>query len=322
MYINDMAKISANSSHHLYLYADDSKIIHTINSLGDTLYLQNLLDKLVEWGTIWGMNFNPTKCFVMSFSRSKHKYTFKYNIKGYPLERVSSCMDLGILVTDNLRWNEHINHMVSKAGKRLGLVKRSLGFDCNTKVKLTCYNTLVRPILEYGSCVWSCHNKKLLLKVESIQRRGTKYIRNDYVNNYDTRLKSCNLLPLSYRRDLLDIIFCYNWYHGLNKANLSLSFVNTQEQRAHTRFAPDQLCLENTVCNTNLYSMFYGNRIVSTWNSIPLDIRNIELNENGKNTTFKKSIKIWLYSIYTNNFNCENTCTWKVNCRCILGLTA
>ena len=52
--------------------------------------------------------------------------------------------------------------------------------------------------------------------VESVQRRAKKFILNNYKSNYRDRLISCNLLPLTFRREFLDLVFIYNSYHNLN----------------------------------------------------------------------------------------------------------
>ena len=87
----------------------------------------------------------------------------------------------------------------------MGLVKRMLGFNVNHSVKLVCYTMLIRPILEYCTYLWSPVNKQLITYVESVQRQFTKYILNDYTSSYKERLIECSLLPLTFRREYLQI---------------------------------------------------------------------------------------------------------------------
>jgi hypothetical protein len=315
IYINDMATYLTDSPENLFLYADDSKLLSPINSLNDCLLLQQKLNNLLTWSDQWGMTFNPTKCFVMSFAR-KMKIIYNYCINNTVLLRTSSCTDLGLIISDNLRWDNHIKYIVGKAGQRLGLVKRCVGYDCSIQVKLTCYTSLIRPILEYGSVIWSCHTKKLLVQVESIQRRSLKYVLNDYSNDYYFRLRNCNLLPLSYRREYLDLVFIYNWLHELNNVNLDISFVNRNVRQ--TRHAPDMLSLANVQTTTCLFNCYYHNRIVNSWNSLPYVIRETELTSSGKNTTFKTKVKSWLFNHFFSNFDVDNTCSWRVACKCTL----
>ena len=65
----------------------------------------------------------------------------------------------------------------------------------NMFVKL--YKTLIRPIIEYASPVWAPQKVKGIIKIEGIQRRATKLIRN---LEYPQRLKRLDLPTLEYRR--------------------------------------------------------------------------------------------------------------------------
>ena len=109
---------------------------------------------------------------------------------------------------------------INKANKHLGLLKRLLGYTCNFNIKLLGYTALVRPLLEFSSVVWSCINKKDILLIEGLQRKATKFLLNNFDIDYKTRLTSLNLLPLSYRRDYLDIIFLYYNMLDLVDSNL------------------------------------------------------------------------------------------------------
>ena len=135
-----------------------------------------------------------------------------------PLEKLSLFTDLGLVVDSKLSWNEHITYITSNADQRLGFVKRTLRFNINQPVKLQCYKTLVQPVLGYCTPVWSDCNRKNIEKVESIQRRATKCIMNDFQQDADnkTHLDACNILPLTYRRTYLDLTYLLNIYNNNN----------------------------------------------------------------------------------------------------------
>lgn len=63
------------------------------------------------------------------------------------VSRVLSAQHLGIIVSDNLSWNEHVNNICKKANSTLGLLRRILN-GCNPKVKVTTYHTPIRPKLQ------------------------------------------------------------------------------------------------------------------------------------------------------------------------------
>ena len=52
------------------LFADDCLIYREIHKPEDQLALQKDLDILEQWANKWGMQFNPSKCNILSISRS------------------------------------------------------------------------------------------------------------------------------------------------------------------------------------------------------------------------------------------------------------
>ena len=47
-------------------------------------------------------------------------------------------------------------------------------------VKTELYKTLIQPIMEYASTVWSSYYAKNIAKVESVQRHTARFIFNNY----------------------------------------------------------------------------------------------------------------------------------------------
>jgi hypothetical protein len=312
MYINDIFNNVSSETDVLYLYADDSKLGSTINNVNDCINMQAKLDLFVNWGNCWGMNFNPKKCCVMTFTNNKSPVNFTYSINGSDLTKVDEFNDLGVIVSSKLTWDTHINNCVTKANKRLGLIKRCVGYEVSNKAKLLCYKSLVRPLLEYGTMLWSCNSRKTLIRLESVQRRASKYILNNFISEYDVRLNACELLPLTLRRDFLDCLFLYNNLHGLVDSNI-LNLVSFNQNRGRNN---DDLMLNHKRVHLETCRNFYINRITNLWNSVPYELRSIELTESGYNTSFKNNLKAWFIDYFRNNFRVEDVCTWVVCCTC------
>ena len=87
-----------------------------------------------------------------------------------PLKDVKSFKDLGVTVSKDLSWDNHISITVNKANNLLGLIKRSVG-TTNVNVFSTLYLSLVRPILEYAVPVWCPYLVKDIRALESIPRK-------------------------------------------------------------------------------------------------------------------------------------------------------
>ena len=86
----------------------------------------------------------------------KSPIKFQYKLHNEALENVKSAKYLGITVASDLSWNKHIATVTSKANKALGFVKRNI-HSSSELVKTCAYQAIVRPSLEYASCVWDPH---------------------------------------------------------------------------------------------------------------------------------------------------------------------
>ena len=92
------------------------------------------------------------------------------------------------------------NHIIPRAYKILGLIRRlfSPSLNLSVQLKMKLYLTLVRSQLMYCTPIWRPYLHKDIQNIERIQRRATKFILNDYDSNYKTRLLTLKLLPLMY----------------------------------------------------------------------------------------------------------------------------
>ena len=83
---------------------------------------------------------------------------------------------VGVVITHNLSWSEHIVSKVSPANQMLGLIKRTCGKRPIPKVFLNLYIHLVRPHQDYACEVWSPHHAYLVDILEGVQGRATKVV--------------------------------------------------------------------------------------------------------------------------------------------------
>ena len=100
--------------------------------------------------------FNVDKCVVMNFGTLKNKSKYEYKMINQTLEVVKHNPYLGVELSDNMKYNQHINTITSKASRVLVFVKRNLK-HCPKTVKERAYQSLVRPKLEYSSPIWNPH---------------------------------------------------------------------------------------------------------------------------------------------------------------------
>ena len=77
--------------------------------------------------------------------------------------------DLGVIVSDDFKWQKQCSHVVSKANKVLGrpMIKRNF-VDRSKGAIIPLYKSLLRPRLEYCCQVWNSYFNK-----DKINRRSS-----------------------------------------------------------------------------------------------------------------------------------------------------
>ena len=78
--------------------------------------------------------------------------------------------DLGIKISYDLSWSNHIHEVVNKGNKVLGVIKRVLWSNSVSEFSLL-FKSLVRPILDYAAPMWCPFLLKDIVLLEKVQRR-------------------------------------------------------------------------------------------------------------------------------------------------------
>ena len=105
IYINN---IVPNLNSKSKLFADDAVLYSEVSNVHDDCLFQQDLYTLSCWAATWQMNFNLTKCNIMSITRSPLKFPAGYRLCNSPLESVSCHKYLGVFIQDNLEWDSHV----------------------------------------------------------------------------------------------------------------------------------------------------------------------------------------------------------------------
>jgi len=128
------------------------------------------------------MLFNDEKCKVMHFGYNNPRVN--YEMDGIDFECVSSKKDLGVEISEDLKWDNQCKEVVSKANKLRGMIKQNFT-DRTKETILPLYKSLVRPHLDYCSQVWNPHYVKYIKLIEVVQRRATKLVESVKDLHYD-----------------------------------------------------------------------------------------------------------------------------------------
>ena len=142
----------------------------------DCQILQDDLNRLAQWETDWQMKFNVAKCHSMRVTRhppDKH-IQFDYTLHQHRLEQIQSDKCLGLTITDDLDWGQHISEISAKATKTMGFLRRNLAFAPRHTTEVA-YKTLVLPKLEYAAPIWHPYHESQIGQVEKVQRTAARW---------------------------------------------------------------------------------------------------------------------------------------------------
>ena len=267
IYINNTTNCVSST---VKLYADDTKIYRQIvDPIKDRQLLQMDLSNLMEWASKWQLRFNADRCESMRITHTRDKSITQYMLDK-PLKDVKSFKDIGVTISKDLSWDNHISITVNKAKNLLGLIKRSVG-TTNVNVFSTLYLSLVRPILEYAVPVWCPYLVKDIRALASIQRRASRLALNQHKGEmpYVDRCKLLKWPSLSDRRNYLSLIECYKFVFGYYHLNFYdfFEFSKVGSTRANHSF---KLYVKRA--RLDCYKCSFFIRKVSKWNDLPRDI--------------------------------------------------
>jgi hypothetical protein len=228
LYINDLPR---NISSECRLFADDA-LLYNVRENRNTL--QEDLDKLQKWASIWQLSFNATKCSVLSVGETNSTQEFFLN--NIKLKNVNHHPYLGVELSSDLKFHQHFENMSSKASRLLGMLSRVLS-SADTKTRKVAYDTIVRPVVEYGCQAWDPYLKKDIKKLERIQNRALRFIFKIKGKVSFAKLRSDTSIPSlsERRRDLRHKLFFKAKSNGVLKDTHN----SAPKQRYHTRQPKD-----------------------------------------------------------------------------------
>jgi hypothetical protein len=300
-HINDLPDTVKSS---VRLFADDCLLYREINSQNDHNKLQKDLENLEKLAENWGMRFNATKCYIMSIKKKTHTF---YQLGGHILEQVDSNSYLGLQISEDLKWNtvRHISNITKTANSTIGFLRRNLQ-HCPKEYRKNTYISLVRSVLEYGATIWDPYQKNDIEKLEKIQRRGARFINNDYRSREEgciaKMLKELNLTILEERRKQQRLIFFYKVAEGQIPAMPSSDFITRNEGKRLIRPKKFDNCISTNIvtrqsrinsksvkvpeAKSEQYKNYFFVRTAIDWNNLEDNIVQSKTTEDFKTAIF------------------------------------
>ena len=176
------------------------------------------------------------------------------------LETTECIRDLGFNIDKSLKFSDHCKKISNSAKSKSCLIRRS--FVTNSEDFLTqMFNVFVRPLLEYGTCIWSPYLLENIDIIEDIQRKYSKRYPGMWDVSYPERLKILSMDSLEIRRIRNDLYEAFKILNGLSPLDKSEFFEKSNSNTSSNLAKIRSNCIERL--------HFFSNRVVTVYNSLP-----------------------------------------------------
>ena len=202
-----------------------------------------------QWALDNNMKFNIAKSkeIIFSFRRSEPLCP-PVTIDNQCIEQTSHAKILGVTISSDLKWNNHVDNLLKKCNKRLFLLVLCKRAGLQLSHILDIYISIIRSVLEYCCVVWHTSLPNYLCEaIEKVQKRALhiKYGSNDY----KICLTLANIQTLKERREKQ----CQQLFEKIKDSNHKL-----HDLLPEIRNVPYQLRVSNDYpvpkCNSERYS--------------------------------------------------------------------
>ena len=266
IYVNDLASLPISDRSQLTLYADDLLLFRPISNFSDYCCLRDDIAAIETWSVNNNLQFNTSKCKYMIISRKRNPVTptSPLLLNGTPMEEVETFKYLGLLISSDLSWNDHIDSVCSKAKRILGLLyRRYYNLVDNATIKQL-YIALVRPHMEYACVVWDPYTHKNIKALEQVQAFACKLASRRWDAGYEELLELLSIPSLQERRIHLKLGLLYKIIHSLCYFPDNIFEFRPNH---HTR-STNPLTLKQPFARTNAFYYSFVPHTISLWNSL------------------------------------------------------
>ena len=194
-------------------------------------------------------------------------------LNGIPIEEVTHHKHLGLELSNDLSWDQHIEQIAKKTNKFIGQLW-TLNRHLPRRALEDMYLTFMRPIIEYGCTIYDNCSVGQTNRLERIQRRAALACTRAYAHtSHNMLLRELGWNKLSERREYLKLCMFYR--------------ITTNHSPGYLYdLLPRQMDLQNRLRNQNnvrqiqtRLARFQGSYIpncIHLWNELEISIRSQE----------------------------------------------
>ena len=185
----------------------------------NNLKSQEYLEEIRSWTENQKMILNDKKTKVMVFNfNDNYQFGTRLKLEENNLEVVDRAKLLGVIITDDLKWEVNTASLVKRANSRMQLLHKVASFGTSLEERRNIYILFIRSVLEQSCVVWhSGLTKENEDDLERVQKSAVRIIIGNNFENYNDALIKANLDSLKVRREEL----CYKFAKKCTKSDKS-----------------------------------------------------------------------------------------------------
>ena len=125
-------------------------------------------------------------------------------VDGKLLERIRATKLLGLYITENFTWNDHINQLSSTCYSTLVTLRKIKNFVTPFYLRKQLAEQLILSKMDYGDLVFNPLPNYLLKRLQKIQFSAASFVTGNYVNSTEDLLKL--IWPPMYERRQFNLL--------------------------------------------------------------------------------------------------------------------
>ena len=135
------------------------------------------------------MKANPSKFQAILFKCRKDEEVFDLNTDDELIKPVSYVKLLGVLIDDNLSFNEHVSKLCIKAARQTNALRRIVKYIPN-ECPHNIYQAFISSNFNYCDIiVWHFCSNRSTYKIEKVHKNALRVTLNDYTSSYSDMLE-------------------------------------------------------------------------------------------------------------------------------------
>ena len=273
LFLNDLLHATLNPVHS---YADDStldksssfpcqpsSVARSQSRIALSSAVNADLGSISSWGSLNLVKFNASKTQFLPISLSTTTSDYDIVFDNNVIQPLNSINILGINISSNLSWRQHISEIAKSASKKLGVLFRCRKYFSSEQL-LQLYVGLIRPCMEYCSHIWGGSPFTALL--DRVESKAFRLINNPNLTS--------SLDPLSLRRNVSSLSLFYRYFFGRCSVELAGCVPPPLARPRNTRQASSShnYCVEVVNARVNRYNDCFFPSTSKLWNSLPASV--------------------------------------------------